>query len=1331
MMRFLFFILFIAHFVLIKSESNFVFRHIDIVDGLSDNQIRGISLAKDGRIVIAGTSSLNLYNSATFENFYHDKKSVYKWNYNYQPKEYHDADGKIWMKGINELFVFDINSNSYLYDIESFSKKWNINGKLMNLFIDDSKNFWLLTDEKTLYLYDVNLERTIIVDEQFENEPFEVVQHKNLYWISYIDGTIRCWDYASKKFIHQENQFINKFNLKDYRFFMKPYNDGNLWIVYHNNLWFYESVEKQWNVITNLSDELDFFTCIDVDSKGNVWAGTARSGLRYVDSKDRKLHSLSGMELTSGGVLENDIFSVFIDEDDGLWVGTLFQGLCYYHPNMHKFKLKHVEDSNVRITNEIVRCFLENDDKTILIGTGKGLYKFYPQTNKIERVFNEIENLVLSLYKDTKGRIWVSTFFNGLYCIENGNVKHYYKEIETVSGRETVRSIFENNNGDFWISVYGGIGRFNPENGKISVLHKRFPQIEKYIVSFEFYPQNDSVFAVTSENGVFFYDEKNDSLWIPEIDFPENERFKHINTKYYSIYKDSRNIEWYATEYGLVIWDCVNKKRYTLSTDDGMTNNIISAVVEDNYGDMWVSTANGISKIELNNGNESLRFSILNYSTIDGLQSGKFYDRSALKSSDGTIYFGGVHGFNFFNPEQMSYEDNNHQPFFTSLSLFNNPVKVGIKYDGNTVLEKPLNISKKVVLKYNQNFITIDFAGLNYINPKQTYFRYKLEDFDQNWIEITTDGLGKAVYTGLPSGKYNLIVQTANSDKVWSENQANLIVIIKPPIWVTVYAKGFYLLILVFLILIFIRYLNKRYNKKILAEKEANERSQKEELEKLKMHFFTNISHELRTPLTLIITPLESLIKNYTDSVLKEKLTSIYNSANDLLNMVNQILDFRKLEMNQDNLNLIRGNFTQFVESLYIQFSDSMKNRDIEFILEKNNDELIAFYDQSKMQKVLNNLLSNALKFTPKGGIVILSLDEVKINEQRFFKVSVSDNGIGISSNDLEHIFDRYYQSKSADYVGSGIGLHIVKEYVELHNGKIEVKSELNKGTTFTFYIPSDLETVDYEEHTIVESEKSKKILVVEDNEQLRKFLVEELSLFYKVFEAPNGEVGERLAIEADPDLIISDFMMPIKDGAQLCKALKNNIDTSHIPFILLTAKNTDKAKIDGYDAGIDSFISKPFNLEVLLIRIKNLIEQQDKIKEHFHKTIEISPSSVATSSLDEELVKKVLLFVEQNMDNSNYSVDELSSDVGLSRSQLYRKLQSIVGLSPVEFIRSVRLKRSAQLLAKTQFNVSEIIDMVGMGSAKYFNGYFKDAFGVTPTQYRKDSNQQIDVLKI
>lgn len=1324
-------------------QNNFIFRHIDIIDGLSDSQIRGLSMTADKRICIKTTSSVNLFNGATFEYFYPDKKRGYSWEF-YHPKEYYDLQGRIWIKDTKDLILFDINTNSYIYDVEDYLKSLGITKRLKNLFIDDSKNYWFITDDDTLYLYDVSVQQLHVVTEgnsDFTKQygvPYEMAQYKNSCWIVYTSGLIRCWDYTSHEFVLQDTNFLNKINDKTYKVFLHSTQDGNLWLMYNDAVSYYNRTDKIWKKVAVTNGGTNFFTCMDLDMDDNVWVGTSQSGLRFIDKLTFNVEEISGMQLSTGGILENDIFCVFVDEDNGVWVGTLFQGLFYYHPSMRKFKLMHTTDNNdTHITNETIRCFLENEDGTILIGSGNGLYKFYPKTEKIEKVHNQIKGLCLALYRDSKNRIWVSTFFNGVYCIDRNHIKEYKSTIESKTGRSTVRAVHEDLTGQYWISVHGGVARFEPETGEISMLSDEFPKINKYTVSYDFFPISDNILSVASETGIYFYNSKSDSIWTPETDSPDNPKFQSPNTKYYCVYVDSRSLEWYATEFGIIIWNNANSKKYTLTVEQGLSNNTISGIIEDNDGIMWISTANGISKIELIEKENDYNFSIVNFGTIDGLQSGKFYDRAAFKAKDGTIYFGGIHGFNYFDPRKMLYNKSENKPVFTSFSLFNSLVKEGLEYDGRIILEKPINKTDEIRLNYNENFITLEFSGLNYINPSQTYYRYKLENFDQNWTEVVSNGLGKVVYTGLPPGKYELVIYTANNDKVWGAEPARMNIVIAHPFWATSYAIVFYILLMIIALYYLVYYLNKRSLRKIDEEKERNERKQKEELDQLKFRFFTNISHEFRTPLTLIITPLETLINQQADVSLVKRLKSIYQNANNLLNLVNQLLDFRKLEMKGEKLNLKKGNFIQLIESIYVQFKDTLINKKIDFTLESDIDTVIMYYDQDKIHKIMNNLLSNSLKFTPEGGHVSIHLDFRNKDSRRYIKLSIADNGSGISEKDIEYIFNRFYQTNiKGEYYGSGIGLHIVKEYVDMHEGQISVDSKLGEGTVFTILIPTDLyedQNEEYAEDKVevneslenIPSAHPKKILLVEDNEEFRSFLAEQLSHTFKIIEAPNGRIGEKQAILELPDLIVSDLMMPEMDGIELCKNLKRNIQTSHIPFILLTARSSDEAKMEGYEAGADSYIAKPFNFEILLIRIRKLIEQQEKRKELFHKTIEVTPSSITTSSLDEELVKKALLYVEQNIDNTEYSVDNLSRDVGLSRSQLYRKLQSITGLTPIEFIRSIRLKRAAQLLIKTQYNVSEITDMVGFSTHKYFNKYFKEEFGMTPTQFRNENNNR------
>ncbi|KAA6349795.1 Sensor histidine kinase TmoS [termite gut metagenome] len=1336
--------LFICLIVSIDVFSQYIFRHLDIVDGLSDNQIRSLSMTPDGRLGVRTASILNLYNGATFEHFYQDRKKEYTWSYTRPPKEYYDIEGRIWMKETGYLLLLDLNTNQFVYTIEEELKSLGIYKKLKNIFIDDYKNYWFITEDNTFSFYDISKKELMTItagDSEFTKKfgvPRELAQYKNLCWIVYTSGIICCWDYTSEKFVFQYDYFLNTISDATDRIYIHPTSTGDIWLMHNFAVSFYNWTDKSWTKVATISGISNFFTCMDIDMNGNVWVGTSLSGLRYIDCNTFQVETIAGLKIDKGGISNNDIYTVFADDYNGVWVGTLFQGLYYYHPSMQKFQLIQTIYNETLITNEIVRCFLEDKDGSILVGTANGLFRFYPNTRKTEKVFPELINgLCLSLYRDSRNRIWVGTFLNGFYCIDGPVLKNYnhsFVNTELYPNQNISRAIYEDSAGRYWVSVRNeGVGKFNVQTGEISVLYKRFPKVEFHKIDYNFYPIDDNSFAVVGEKGIYYYNPETDSLWIPELDDPENPKFRDLNTKYYCMFKDSRSLEWFGTELGIRVWDNEKKRLYKMDVDDGLPNNTISAILEDDDGLLWVSSANGITRIEVKKTSGNYEFSFLNFNTYDGLQSGKFYDRSSLKAGNGYLYFGGIHGFNTFNPQKIVYNQSKNKPIFTSLKLFNSLIKENIAYNGHIILEQPLNRTQKILLNYKENFITLEFAGLNYVNPSQTYFRYKLENFDQEWNEIHSNGLGTVTYTGLQPGTYRLIVYTANNDKIWGDEAAIMTIVITPPFWTTVYAYIFYSILLILVVYSFFIQISKRNRQKMIEKQIIEKRKQKEELDQMKFRFFTNISHEFRAPLTLIMTPLDTLIRQQKDVQLKQKLTSIYRNASDMLSLINQLLDFRKLEMGGEKLNLNYDDLIKYIEYLSYTFNDAAVNRGIDFTFESEYKQLYIYFDKSKIQKIMNNLYSNALKFTPNDGHISTIITLIQENEREYVKIEISDTGCGIKEQELATIFERFYQSNKSESMiaGSGIGLHMVKEYVLLHEGNIHVSSKINEGSIFSIRIPtdlkgekpSDIQSV-FSEVSVISVKQStrKTILIVEDNTEFRRFLAEQLSTQFNMLEAGDGEQGEDLAIKKSPDLIISDLMMPKLNGLELCKRLKTNIQTSHIPIILLTARLSDEAKIDSYKAGADSYISKPFNFEVLLTRVQMLIKQQEKRKELFHKTIEITPSSITTTSLDEELVRKALQMVEKNISNTEYSVDELSLDIGLSRSRLYRKLESITGLSPNEFIRSIRLKRAAQLLKDSQYNISEIADRVGFNTIKYFNKHFKEEFGRTPSQYRTTS---------
>ena len=585
--------------VLLLSISSFAinqykFRLIDIVDGLSDNQIRGLSITPDGRIAVRTASIMNIYNGTTFEYFHYDKKQKYVWNYNRPTKEYYDNQGRIWMKELGYLLLLDLNTNKFNYNISEELATLGITKRLKNLFIDDSKNYWFLTEDNTFTFYDTTQSKLITIEDgqsdftRLYGIPMELTQYKNLCWIVYSSGLIRCWDYTSHEFIFQETRFLNIIGDFTDRIYIHPDAVGNIWLMYNNAVYFHHRINRDWKEVATIKGISNFFTCMDMDNDGNVWVGTSKSGLRYIDGKTFEVTHLPGMRLINGGVQDNDIFTLFIDPNNGIWIGTLFQGLCYYHPSMQKFQLIQTINTGTQITNETIRCFLEEEDGTVLIGSGDGLYRFYPESKKVERLFKEqINDLCLSIRKDHSGRIWVGTYLGGFFCIEGKQIRQYLRSsinLEKDPNQNISRCIYEDTDGRFWACVTGGVGQIDPVTGKmLYMLADKYPEIKDYTLIYHLYPINDETFAAVGDKGIYYYNTKRDSLYIPGTDNPDFEQ----NIKYFGILKDTRGLEWFATEDGIRVWD--KTKLYKLTVTEGLPNNEVYSLLEDDNGVIWAS----------------------------------------------------------------------------------------------------------------------------------------------------------------------------------------------------------------------------------------------------------------------------------------------------------------------------------------------------------------------------------------------------------------------------------------------------------------------------------------------------------------------------------------------------------------------------------------------------------------------------------------------------------------------------------------------------------------------------------------------------------------------
>ncbi len=1369
-------------FILLCSESLFgtqdnriVFSHLDVNDGLSENWIKCVYRDSKGFVWFGTNSGLNRfdgYKIEIFRNSLTDSNAVADNSINAITE---DSDGNLWIGTGNGVSI--LNGETYKF------RRLNLQPSVPLLCQDiayitamaaDPEGNILTGTHNGLFFYNRknNSFRHILIDEHSCSSPVNnitAITHDRTgsFWIGTTNGFLIKYNTGSNSFekfesFRQSNESTGSIS----RLFADD--NSNLWIADKNGLHLFTIGDKSWNLDFQKRNGEVFrklqFTGIDQDIDGQIWVSTDGTGVFIIDPENFRIVNITNLPYSIGALSSDGISSLYCDESGIVWLGTAKKGVDFYKKNVRKFRLlrNYPTDDN-SLSNNDVDCITEDYKGNIWIGTnGGGLNYYNRKTRSFRHYFSNpgkanslSSNIIVSLYEDSDRKIWIGTYFGGLNSLdpETGEITVYrHNENDSTSlSDDRVWGICEDSNKNLWIATLtSGINLFDRKTGKF----KRFntansPICFNYINSIAI-DENDNLW-LSSANGLIFYDPKQNRA---KCYYSNTETTTSLSDNHIvSTFKDSRGLFWICTNNGLNLMGQENDQFRVFREEDGLPSNSVLRILEDNDSILWISTRNGISKLIITGMDlaDSLTFRFVNYGMSDGLQGKEFNETAAWATRDGELWFGGTDGLNAFYPSEIIEDTTSTKLLFTGFRIFNKTVKHGEEINNRILLEKPVFNTDRIVLKYKENSFTIDFVVLNFFYPEKNRYAYNLEGFNDKWIE--TDGKENfANFSNLNNGNYTFRLKGTNSDGIWNKDFVTLKIRVLPPFWKSWYAYITYIL-LISSLLSFLRYLTlSRERLKSRMEQEVIESQHIHEIDALKIRFFTNISHEFRTPLTLILSPVEKLLDQLRDRPEEKYLNLIKQNARRLLLMVNQLLDFRKMEVQGFGLNPSFGDIINFIREAVSSFNDLSEQKHIGLIFHSEIKELNTWFDKDKLEKIMFNLLSNAFKFTPERGrvsVIILPGTKVSLldengNTERIshLRIKVEDTGIGIPADKIDKLFTKYYQLETSvsGEQGSGIGLSLVKEFVTLHEGDIYVESEPCKGTCFTIIIPvsndenlSETSNTGNDKASVMQMdpflvkqatdkadtfESKPTLLIAEDNDDLRFYIKDNLKNHYDVYEAANG--GEALAIirKVVPDLIISDIIMPGIDGMELCRIVKTGRDTCHIPFIILTARSTEQEQFEGLETGADDFIIKPFSFQILEAKINNLINLRKKLRQVLYNNLRIEPHDITITSLDEKFIRKALDLVEKNMSKPDYTVEELSRDLGISRTLLYKKILALTGKPPLEFIRTLRLKRAAQLLQKSQLNVSEIAFRVGFNDPKYFRKHFKSEFGVLPSRY-------------
>jgi signal transduction histidine kinase/ligand-binding sensor domain-containing protein/DNA-binding response OmpR family regulator len=1334
------------------------FMNLSSKEGLSSNNITSTLKDRFGYMWFGTDDGLNKFDGKQFTIYRHDESDSTSIASNEILSLYEDDQGNLWIGTGSGVVLYNRKKDAFV----NYDKALSL--PMVSIVQGPNDKLWLATyhglfnlDPKTgkVSLFSAKNERDRAVVSKTVSGLFRD-KHRQI-WLGTTTGLYRYQEaqHTFKRFAHDArdaqdaaggNSLAGNSLVGNSIRAIAEDQKGNLWVGTNTGLSMFvpgmnRFVNYRHDPRNNRSLSSDLIYALAVEPNGDIWVGT-EGGLNILNPSSRAIVRVERDPRNHYSLVGKAVKCINIDRDNIYWVSTVRGGLNKYDKNVAFFNLRQSSPFDpFSLSAPVVTSFAQAGDKGVgegvFVGTdGGGLNLFNPRTGLVKRLpVSAAGNGKSILAMERVGTdLWIGTFLDGLFIYDTRTGRSRQvtagRGADQISGKD-VFCIKRDRKGNVWIGTNGqGVSWYD-------VSAKRFRQFSVkdkgatiipsagYIRAIE-EDQEGNILMGSNGAGIAIYNPRTGQTKV--LDHASSKLPKdNVNT----IFVGADGTMWVGmTEGGLARYDGGKKQFNVYSEKDGLANGAIYKILEDKTGMIWMSTNKGLSSFDP----RLKRFK--NYGYHNGLQRSPFVLGAGMKMPDGTLFFGGADGFNYADPAALRFNVRTPRVVLSDFKIANKSVTPG----AGSAAEEHISMVKTIEVDYKQNF-SLSFTALNFTSPQDNRYMYKLDKFDKEWNYV--GAVNTAVYTNLDPGTYTFHVKAISESGDWSSTVTSIEISVRPPFWKTYYAYALYVLAAASLLwYIRLRGIQKlkakfaleqeRSQVRQMIEQERREAERLHEFDQLKIKFLTNLSHEFRTPISLIVGPVDQLVQQESNPVKAERLNMVRRNARRLLNLVNQLLDLRTLEEKELKLNLTEGDFITFARDVAESFRDLSAKKQINFEFRSELKEYFTRFDHEK----LFNLLSNAFKFTLKGDDVILKIE--KGNQLSGLKVSLMDTGVGIAEDAREKIFDRFFQAGQGAAVlnpGSGIGLSITREFVKMHGGTIEVESIAGSGSTFTIYFPfdniddsgpqMDLAVQPFEAAAAEISGATPGaagqlpvILLVEDNEDFRFYLKDNLKTFYKIEEASNGKEGWQKVLSTHPKLVVSDVSMPYVSGIELCKKIKLDKRTSHIPVLLLTALTSTENQLTGLKTGANDYMTKPFNFEILNIKIRNLLTLNARFKDTYSKQIKVLQPELKFESDQEKLLSKVIQYIETNLTNPQLSVEDLSRHIGMSRGTLYTRILQLTGETPVEFIRSVKLDKAAVLLEKSDMNIAQVSYAVGFSSPNYFARTFKTRFNMLPSDY-------------